>query len=111
MENTIDNKKKFFALYWGQDVALVTKGSYTHPKDTKHVVCGQVINSLTSYVKHNYSLELLPVALIQEDEVVECFRKGLQSIDYMRSKGYALPYMDLSVDDLISYRWIKLKTD
>ena len=32
-------------------------------------------------------------------------------IDYLRSKGYALPYMDLSVEDLISYGWIKLKVN
>ena len=29
--------------------------------------------------------------------------------DYFRSKGYALHYMDLSVEDLIEYGWIKLK--
>lgn len=29
--------------------------------------------------------------------------------DYFRSKGYALPYMDLSVEDLIDYGWVKLK--
>ena len=29
--------------------------------------------------------------------------------DYFRSKGYALPYMDLSVEDLIEYGWVKLK--
>lgn len=29
--------------------------------------------------------------------------------DYLRSKGYALPYMDLSVEDLIEYGWVKLK--
>ena len=32
-------------------------------------------------------------------------------IDYLRSKGYALPYMDLSVEDLISYGWIKLRVN
>jgi len=31
-------------------------------------------------------------------------------VDYLRSKGYALPYMDLSVDDLVNYGWVKLKT-
>ena len=29
--------------------------------------------------------------------------------DYLRSKGYALPYMDLSVEDLQNYGWIKLE--
>lgn len=29
--------------------------------------------------------------------------------DFLRSKAYALPYMDLSVEDLIDYSWIKLE--
>ena len=33
----------------------------------------------------------------------------LSFYDYLRSKGYALPYMDLSVEDLVEYGWIKLK--
>ena len=35
-------------------------------------------------------------------------KKEIKS-DCLRSKGYALPYMDLSVDNLIEYGWIKLK--
>lgn len=33
----------------------------------------------------------------------------IQAIDYLRSKGYALPYMGLSVEQLVEYGWIKLK--
>jgi hypothetical protein len=29
--------------------------------------------------------------------------------DYLRSKGYALPWMGLSVDELVEYGWVKLK--
>ena len=34
---------------------------------------------------------------------------GSMECDYLRSKGYALPYMDLSVEDLVEYGWVKLK--
>ena len=34
---------------------------------------------------------------------------GSVEADYFRSKGYALHYMDLSVEDLIDYGWIKLE--
>ena len=34
---------------------------------------------------------------------------GSVEADYFRSKGYALHYMDLSVEDLVEYGWIKLK--
>jgi len=30
-------------------------------------------------------------------------------IDYLRSKGYAMPYLDASVEDLVSMGWVKLK--
>lgn len=30
--------------------------------------------------------------------------------DYLRSKGYALPFMGLSVEQLVDYGWVKLKT-
>ena len=33
----------------------------------------------------------------------------IQSLDYLRSKGYAPPYMDLSVEDLVEYGLVKLK--
>lgn len=33
----------------------------------------------------------------------------LNVMDYLRSKGYAVPWMDLSVDDLVEYGWITLK--
>lgn len=35
--------------------------------------------------------------------------KSYAGTDYLRSKGYALPYMDLSVKDLQDYGWIKLE--
>lgn len=32
-------------------------------------------------------------------------------VDYLRSKGYALPYMGLSVKKMVEYGWIKLITE
>lgn len=29
--------------------------------------------------------------------------------DYLRSKGYALPYLSLTVSDLVEFGWVKLK--
>lgn len=33
----------------------------------------------------------------------------LKITDFLRSKGYALPYMRLSVDQLIEYGWVRLQ--
>lgn len=29
-------------------------------------------------------------------------------IDYLRSKGYAIPFMEYSVEDLVSFGWVRL---
>jgi len=41
------------------------------------------------------------------------FQRGadVSAYDYLRSKGYALPFHDLSVEDLINYGWIRLKNN
>lgn len=37
----------------------------------------------------------------QTDNILKCY-------DYLRSKGYALPYLSLTVSDLVEFGWIKL---
>lgn len=39
-----------------------------------------------------------------------CLMHVYKSYQYLKSKGYALPYMGWSVEDLIEMGWIKLKT-
>lgn len=38
----------------------------------------------------------------------ENIRNILHIYDFLRSKGYAIPFMDLTIQDLIDYGWIKL---
>lgn len=110
-----ENKSKFFALYWGQKVV----------KDK---------SSQLLYVSPNINLEheswfltLKPLSAIS-DEDVEIIDLGLEDynedgwwnkhgdfywwastdVDYLRSKGYALPWMGLSVEEMIQAGWIKL---
>lgn len=45
----------------------------------------------------------------QTDKDVVWFAGILPVIDYLRSKGYALPWMGLSVEDLVNAGWVKLK--
>lgn len=137
-ENTLANKAKFFALYWGQNVLKSDKyglelvSAYFNPGQTR-------VDGLKGL---NYCLELNPLTEIKDDEIkyldelmglifpaLESFdewraffnmvfaeqnsvatefqvfeiQKGL---DYLRSKGYALPWMDLSINDLLEYGWI-----
>ena len=66
-------------------------------------------------VKHKGKTLMVDIDLdgyvFEYDEIDEYKRpsRSLIGTDYLRSKGYALPYMDLSVEDLIDYGWIELK--
>lgn len=162
MENNLENKAKFFALYWGQkvfkwnDAPMKSKVGITHM--TKHHLL-------------NMHLELKSVSLITDEDAKtviniydgscnkphynfiskkspfnEVFRQvyyihpsscptddgyrvianfcdnrvnvinsankyefHIQSIDFLRSKGYVLPFMGASVGELINMGWLKLK--
>lgn len=146
MENTLENKAKFFAMYWNQPVAIITKGSYTHPKGTIHLVDKNTISSVESekFHKHRYSLELKPISSISDEDAEYCIGKtecsmrkndpnsgdygmspssifvnsiigdssyhiGRREADYLRSKGYAIKWIDKTVKDQVSDGWVKLK--
>ena len=144
-ENTLENKAKFFAQYWGQH--LIIMGSFLRRID--HVtLCNKENDDI---------LQLKPLSQISDEDVIQgitylynitrealgeileikhydtfssittigigCNFKTSRSIhhwrgtkkigsveaDYFRSKGYALHYIDLSVEDLIKYGWVKLE--
>ena len=153
-QDTLENKAKFFAQYWKQDVlcrVIFGKNKneiIMHNTPCSNLKLGEIIDSY---------LELKPLSQISDEDVIQgitylynitreelgeileikhydtfsnittigigCNLKTSRSIhhwsgtkkissvesDYFRSKGYALPYMDLSVEDLIEYGWIKLK--
>ena len=129
-ENNLENKAKFFALYWGQKILFQKDGL-------------GVKSNIQAYWERTLGsrfIELKPLERISNDDVKEimkienfigdfeeilvddsflnlllAIKNGLCNrfhiIDYLRSKGYALPWMNLSVDDLVEYGWIKLKSE
>lgn len=148
MENTLENKAKFFALYWGQEVFM--KGNNSALWELDYIRLGSI---------SKFSLlELKPLSLISDEDGIEgaiilqgikkdneildikryddfisfsiihngcnfktCYSFFYQAsrpatltqkyADFLRSRGYALPWMGLSVEQLIEYGWIKLKED
>lgn len=141
LENTVENKAKFFAQYWGQNVR--------NEKLLK-------VNGFCKVLLSKEFLILRPISKISDEDAIELMRikidsKGggdeiksieiesktsdgftfivkyrnwgddrqgfvfnghtnpLSFYDYLRSKSYALPWMGLSVEDLIGYRWIKIE--
>lgn len=134
MENTLENKSKFFALYWGQKVLYVGGVGLVN------------IGSGGWSLRHpDFFLELKPLSSISDEDLIECYHLhsafiaydytmdfkpvlemathwrtngGIKdiircqyTIDFLRSRGYALPCMGLSVEQLINYGWIKLNED
>ena len=149
-ENTLENKSKFFAQYFGQKVLL-------HESDMDDIQLF-LNNEMGGDIK-NWLLYLKPFSQISNEDTIQGImftynktyedlgesvegkhyntfssikttrvgenfktsrsihhwngdRKiGSKEYDYFRSKGYALPWMDLSVEDLVEYGWVKLKED
>ena len=108
-------KSRFFAQYWGQDVCQTKGGRYKVDED-----CFPLWGK--SY------LELKPLSKITDEDAKEiqritganhlpkqpliyaCLQKSdaIPVIDFLRSKGYAVPFIEYSVDDLVSFGWVQL---
>lgn len=135
MENTLENKLKFIVQYYGQKVANI---QHPFEEDYIGKVEGlfieeinylelKSISSITDedlyFIGFLFGWEKLygvnhPNVLYQAKEIISrlfthpnshCeLSLYLNLYDYLRSKGYALPWMGLSVEKLQEYGWIKL---
>lgn len=136
MEKTIENKEKFFALYWGQYIREWTVNVNS--------ISAKVGNTyMTKKIIKHCHLELTPLSQISDEDALQVSKildanfdentlsdsartfhvnRGKGHVlpsrpcrsdvcDYLRSKGYALPYMGLSVEKLVEYGWVELKTE
>lgn len=120
---TPEIKARVFALYWGQPIINaegLTKlkrmdelnplrsGDYLEVKSLSSITDEDAIE-VSNICKSKYTGEM--------DERVENIKKwarmyargSLEISDYLRSKGYALPYMDWSVDELVAEGVFKMK--
>lgn len=128
IENTLKNKQKFIAHYLEQRVLVFTNS-------VSGVI--DVIDHITLEDVDNCYLQLTPLSQITDEDAVEVseiaglnphkntieilIKYGIEFSNddriyadifvyqYLQSKGYALPWMGLSVEELISYGWVKLK--
>lgn len=130
MENLKDNtqlpqaavKSRFFAQYWGAETLYVGGVGKV-----------EVGNGGWSLKHPDFFLQLKPLSKITDKDAeyimqLEGFIDGFlsddflnflndlkkghcnkfQVVDYLRSKGYALPFMEYSIDDLVLFRWVQL---
>lgn len=122
MELTLENKAKFFSQYWGQPVV------FHRNHRSEMMTFESMINSVT--IIDGYSLYLKPISSITDEDAaaitiywkykpnnlteygytdIERFKYyTFNSVDFLRSKGYAMPFHDLRVDDMLNSGWINL---
>ena len=106
LENTLENKAKFFAQYWGQHV-LYFSSDFLRKID----------NLTLDSIENDDYLELKHISQISNKDVINLgygnmlhIKSNLdRNIDQLRNLGFAVPWMDLEVEELIDYGWVKLK--
>ena len=131
LELTPELKERFFAQYWGQKVLHVNDESemnylFEVDKGTFQLNlsgCYLVLRELPAITpEESIDLTLLSFPEISElqneKKGVELLWNTLNSIrdssnwlstwDYLRCKGFALPFMGHSVEELVNAGWIKL---
>lgn len=105
MENTIANKEKFFAQHHGQFIV----GEHSNKAVT-------ALNYFDFFDINDAYLKLKSLSNISDEDRDKNISLGethlrnfnQKQVDYLRSKGYALPFHGLSVSDLENYGWIKI---
>lgn len=116
-----ENKAKFFALYWGQ--TIVSHDEY--PDKSTNII---EESNIKKYSEDTYFLYLKTLSQISDEDaklvckhhrvissdekwsVNSVIKLDGYSTDYLRSKGYAIPWMGLSVEEMVEAGWIKLIT-
>ena len=115
-------KSRFFAQYWGTKTLYiggvgkveVGNGGWNlkHPDFFLQL---KPISKITDKdAEHIMQLEGFIDGFLSDDflNFLNDLKKGhcnkFKVVDYLRSKGYALPFMEYSVDDLVSFRWVQL---
>ena len=123
-------KCRFFAQYWGTKtmyvggVGLVEIGTggwnLKHPdfflqlKPLSKITNEDAVK-IAQIFGMTEDLEFIGIILCttmfdnseKESETV-LYNSNAKAVDYLRSKGYALPFMEYSVEDLVELGWVRL---
>ena len=113
MTNTIENKQRFFDAYSGQKIF---RYSWNEELYTNRYLDQEKL--------HKYTAELKLLSEITKEESdyisrlkVICHSDGTHDLepmqhttDYLRSRGYLLPFMDLTIEKILEYGWAVLKS-
>lgn len=111
--NKADIKCRFFAQYFGQEVAFIP--SYPNGNDLikakvsliKEIQYLQLKEINAKNLKFNVEADLLMTKNhIYSRNNDDTFERN--EVDYLRKNGFAIPFEEYSVNDLISFGWLKV---
>lgn len=126
MTNSIENKAKFLAQYWGQNLFVDPMGCNVSGLDVFRLTW---MNGVTALLKplsscsDENAIELSMLIYGDEFDSVDLGREIAQehdrkdlltqsscalAVDRLRCMGYALPWNGVSVEEQIKYGWVKL---
>lgn len=123
-----ENKARFFAQYWGQIVLSngVEIGGCVGDCEEDLFLFLKPLSSISDedllwcYHKHSeliaydYTMDFKPFLDManhwrsNEEDWEKSVTRFSQVSDYLRSKGYAIPWMGLSVEEMVEAGWIQI---
>lgn len=114
----LENKVKFFALYWGQTVFSSSmlqgvwdfNGQNFDEIGEDDFLSLKPLSSITSKEQDFITSSKIcnSTELLVADKIGNYFEGDLFITDFLRSKGYALSFMGLSVEQMVKANWIKI---
>lgn len=128
--NTPENRDRFTAQYWGQKIARLVEFNHEllYINDYSITTPKEKFLELTplSSITDEDAIEVSRIwgskvdsRIIGESivnrlagrwsDIETQFRNILGVVDYLRLKGYALPWMGITVEQQIEFGWVKLK--
>lgn len=138
MRNTIEGKQRYIAAHWRQDVIIYKNEILFVMPETIHVTIihnAHLLLTPLSMITDEHAIEVFDMLFGHSEthrEKPQEFKIDLgkswglsiftetygyyypksyiQMLDFLISKGYALPWMGISVEELVKRGWLKLKT-
>jgi hypothetical protein len=124
-------KQKFFAQYYKQEVAFIPSPYFPEGDDLIrttvdrfHEIKFLELKPLSSISDEDLEFIVVGICGLDRDEfltgknkesvgnflnrIIDFDSTDLHICDFLRSKGYAIPWMGFSVDELIELGWVKL---
>mgnify|MGYP003407557212 CR=1 FL=1 len=118
---TTEEKEQYFAQYWGQNVMFhsgavrmnVDQNSIGYEKGFIELLSTENISDYdaihVSNIMDSFTATHFLKALSSKEYYIKNIHATAKAFDYLKEKGYALPFRQYSVQDLINEGVLKLK--